>query len=116
MAFAEAGRDHYAHLIEHHTEMADHLRVSLEASGWIVVNDSPLAIVCFTHPTIREGQRTARQIIDAVNGTGRAWLSEVALTDRGSVLRACVTSYRTTVEDVDLLVGELESVRRRVRS
>lgn len=113
MALAEAGADRLARTIDHHAEMADRLRASLETAGWIVVNDSPLAIVCFTHPAIRDGSCSARQIVDAVNGTGRAWLSDVTLTGRGSVLRACVTSYRTNEDDVRVLMQELERARER---
>jgi glutamate/tyrosine decarboxylase-like PLP-dependent enzyme len=114
MALAEAGADHYAKAIEHHAEMGDRLRASLEAAGWIVVNDSRLAIVCFTHSTIRDGRCSARQIVDAVNGTGRAWLSDVALTVLGVVLRACVTSYWTDEDDVRALVEELQRARKRL--
>lgn len=114
MALAEAGAEQLARTIEHHVEMADRLRASLETAGWTIVNDSPLAIVCFTHPTIRDGRSSARQIVDAVNGTGRAWLSEVTLTGRGSVLRACVTSYRTNEDDVRVMVEELERARERL--
>jgi hypothetical protein len=39
---------------------------------------------------------------------GRVWISDVVLGRREKVLRACITSFRTDEEDVDVLVDELE--------
>jgi aromatic-L-amino-acid decarboxylase len=46
--------------------------------------------------------------VDRVNGSGRAWISEVLLSGERKALRACITSYRTGPEDVGILIGELE--------
>jgi hypothetical protein len=76
--------------------------------GWRLVNDSPLAIVCFTHPKIEAGTTTAAEVVDRVLATGRAWISQVRLSGRVVALRACITSHRTTPDDVEILVDELQ--------
>ena len=108
MTLAELGAQGIAAQVEHQAEMADLLRERLTAAGWGVVNDSPLAIVCFTHPDIERGAITLQSILDRVIDSGRAWISEVTLSDGRHALRACITSYRTQPEDVAILVDELE--------
>ncbi len=109
-ALAELGLDGYARLIDHQTAMGELLRRELRAAGWIVVNDAVLPVVNFTHPDIREGRTTTAALRDAIYARGNAWISEVQLTGRERVLRACITSYETGPEDVQALVAELEAV------
>jgi glutamate/tyrosine decarboxylase-like PLP-dependent enzyme len=108
-ALAELGLDGYARLIEHQAAMGGLLRERLTAEGWIVVNDAVLPVVNFTHPAIREGRTTTTAVRDAIYARGNAWISEVQLTGRERVLRACITSYETMPEDVEALVGELRT-------
>ena len=107
LTLATLGAERMAAHIEHPAAMADHLRKQLTSRGWRVVNDSPFPLVCFTHDRIRSGQTTTAKVVDAVRAGGQAWLSDVVVR-RERVLRACVTSYRTTEQDVDVLVSELE--------
>jgi hypothetical protein len=81
-------------MIEHQTRMGDVLRDSLVASGWRVVNKSPLPVVCFTRdgldlPAFLQGLRD-NQI---------AWMSEVRISGAPAV-RACITSFNTTESDI----------------
>ena len=109
MTLAELGWDGMAQLIEHQSRMSDLLRTRLESMGWIVVNDSPLAVVCFTHPDIESGRATVSEVVDRVVGSGRAWISQVRLSGSTPIaLRACITSHRTQPSDIDILVAELE--------
>lgn len=112
MTLAELGRDGMARLIEQQAAMGEFLRTHLASSGWRLVNDSPLAIVCFTHPEIESGRTTASEVVDRVVGGGRAWISEVRLSGPVIALRACITSHRTQPVDIDILVDELERAIR----
>jgi aromatic-L-amino-acid decarboxylase len=108
MTIAELGRDGLASQIEHQVAMGDLLRTELQAIGWRLVNDSPLAIVCFTHPLIENGASTVSAVVDQVVRKGRAWISEVRLSTRpDAALRACITSYRTQPADIRILIDEL---------
>jgi aromatic-L-amino-acid/L-tryptophan decarboxylase len=112
MTLAELGADGMAQQIERQAAMGALLRERLAAAGWRLVNDSPLAIVCFTHPDIEAGTTTAKEVIDRVVGRGQAWISEVRLSGPLIAIRACITSHRTTEADIDILVGELERAIR----
>lgn len=107
VALAEIGTGGYGELIEHQAHMGDELRSLLDASGWILVNDTRLPLVCFTHPRIRDGGVTTRQILDVIYRRGHVWISDVLLGGE-SVFRACITSYRTEEEDLAVLVEELD--------
>jgi glutamate/tyrosine decarboxylase-like PLP-dependent enzyme len=107
MTLAELGSDGIAALVEHQAEMGDALRARLRERGWRVVNDSPLPLVCFTHPAIRAGKVSAGDVVARMLASEGVWLSKVRLRDE-DVLRACVTSYMTQPGDVGALVEQAE--------
>jgi aromatic-L-amino-acid decarboxylase len=77
------------------------LRDALRASGWSIVNSTPLPLVCFT----REGLVPSR-FLAALHQRQIAWMSEARLGDT-PVIRACITSYRTTEADIRWVVAEM---------
>jgi aromatic-L-amino-acid decarboxylase len=101
LALAEHGESGYVEMIEHQTRMGDVLRASLKRAGWRVVNTTPLPLVCFT----RDGLVTAK-FLAALLERQIAWMSEVRLGG-ASVVRACVTSFRTTESDIEWVVREM---------
>jgi glutamate/tyrosine decarboxylase-like PLP-dependent enzyme len=105
LTLAALGREGVAERIERQCTVANYLRQRLTAAGWRIVNDSPLPLVCFTHPSLTGAGR-----IDGVAKTialgGRVWLSVSSLPE-GQVLRACITHDETSVDDVDVLCEEL---------
>jgi aromatic-L-amino-acid/L-tryptophan decarboxylase len=112
MSLAERGRDGFAERIDHQVRMGDALRSKLTRAGWIVVNDTVLPLVCFTHAEIRSGLRTTPEILDRIYARGNVWISEVILGGQERVLRACITSFRTDEQDLACLVDELELARK----
>jgi aromatic-L-amino-acid/L-tryptophan decarboxylase len=106
MTLAELGADGVRAHVERQAAMGAALRARLTEAGWLAVNDSPFPVVCFTHPRVRAGEASARELVARVVAGGRAWISELALRGE-TVLRACVTSYRTSEEDLDVLLSEL---------
>jgi len=58
-------------------------------------------VVCFT----RDGLDT-HALLDAMYARGLTWISAVTLRGE-TALRACITSYETTEEDVDVLMEEI---------
>jgi aromatic-L-amino-acid decarboxylase len=101
MALAEQGQAGYAEMLEHQTCMGDVLRDALRASGWSIVNSTPLPLVCFT----REGLVPSR-FLAALHERQIAWMSEARLGDT-PVVRACITSHRTTEADIRWVVAEV---------
>jgi glutamate/tyrosine decarboxylase-like PLP-dependent enzyme len=102
LALAEHGESGYVEMIEHQARMGDVLRESLRRAGWRVVNTTPLPLVCFT----RDGLVTAK-FLAALYQHQIAWMSEVRLGDGAPVVRACITSFRTTESDIEWVVREM---------
>ena len=88
------------------------VRRQLEAAGWRICNRSRLPLVCFVPEDMandRDGEVAG--IERAVASSGAAWISTVRL--RGErVLRACITSFESTEDDVDELVRQLGIARK----
>jgi aromatic-L-amino-acid decarboxylase len=101
MALAQQGEAGYAEMIEHQTRMGNLLRDALRASGWSILNSTPLPLVCFTREGLVPGEFLAslhkRQI---------AWMSE-ARVGNIPVVRACITSFRTTERHIHWVVSEM---------
>jgi glutamate/tyrosine decarboxylase-like PLP-dependent enzyme len=101
MALAERGETGYAEMIDHQTRMGDVLREALVASGWRIVNSTPLPLVCFTRDGLAPGR-----LLAAMRERQTAWMSE-AVVGGVPVMRACITSFRTTERDVEWVVKEM---------
>jgi len=101
LSLAQNGESGQAAMIEHQTRMGHVLRESLIASGWRIVNRTPLPLVCFT----RDGL-DVRRFLASLREEQIVWMSEVPIQGRPAV-RACITSYRTTESDVLSVVEEM---------
>jgi glutamate/tyrosine decarboxylase-like PLP-dependent enzyme len=104
LALAHLGESGYAALIEHQARLGNVLRQALAASGWRLVNDTPLPLVCFT----RE-QLDPAAFVAALHRRQIAWMSEARI-DGAPVLRACVTNFRTTEAEIRQIVAELNQL------
>ena len=112
-ALAEGGLAGAGELFERQARVADRLRERLRATGWEVLNETPLPVVCFTHPDVRAGRRCPAEVVATLVGRGRAWVSEIVLGGRTHALRACITSFYSDESDLDVLLDELERARAR---
>ena len=102
LALAEHGESGYVAMIEHQTQMGDVLREALKKFGWRIVNTTPLPLVCFT----RDGINVA-DFLTSLREHQIAWMSEAQI-DGTPVVRACITSFRTTEADLHWVVGEMD--------
>lgn len=107
-----AGWDGYAEALRHQARMGDLLRQKLTTASWKVVNNTPLPVVCFTEAGREPDANRFTRIVNRLVESGRAWISMTRLAGGMPVLRACITSYRTTEDDLDELVAALEDMRR----
>jgi glutamate/tyrosine decarboxylase-like PLP-dependent enzyme len=104
MALAEHGEAGYVGMIDHQTRMGEVLRDTLAATGWRVVNTTPLPLVCFT----REGL-VPSILLAAMREHQVAWMSEAVLGGV-PVMRACITSYRTTEAHIHWVVERMNGI------
>lgn len=111
MSLAELGGAGLSEQVEHQALMGDLLKEKLTEAGWLVVNDTALPLACVTHEDIRAGRCAIEDLVRSVQARGRVWISDVVLGRREHVVRACITSYRTQEEDLDVLISELERAR-----
>ena len=112
MALAEIGLEGYDALIERQAALGDHLRVRLRETGWRIRNETPLPVVCFSHPDNLRGVLTTGKILESIYARGKVWISDVVLGGQERVLRACITSFRSDESDIECLIEELENARR----
>jgi glutamate/tyrosine decarboxylase-like PLP-dependent enzyme len=104
LSLAHEGEAGCVERIEHQARMGALLRQLLKNSGWQIVNNTPLPLVCFTRDGLDVAEFLARLQNDQI-----AWMSETRL--RGiPVIRACVTSYRTTADDISWVVTQMNRI------
>ena len=106
LSLASAGWEGHAAHIERAVEQAARIRQGLEARGWSVVNDSPLAVLTVVPPPALGCPRT---IVERVLKSGRAWVSLARFEER-DVVRICVTHGETSEEDLSILLEALTRV------
>ena len=81
LALANLGESGYAAMIEHQARLGNVLRQALTASGWQLVNETPLPLVCFTREHLDPAAFLA-----ALHRRQIAWMSEARI-DGAPVLR-----------------------------
>lgn len=108
VSLAVQGESGQADKIEHQARMGQMLKKKLAESGWQIVNDTPLPVICFT----REGLDVT-EFLAALCERQIAWMSE-AQVHGVRVVRACVTSFKTTENDVHCVVEEMNRLAAKV--
>jgi aromatic-L-amino-acid decarboxylase len=107
MLLATLGQPGVAARLEHQVAMGDALRRRLLEAKFVVLNDTPLPVVCFTHHAIA-GDLAAHDRICARLGERQiAWISRTLLGRRTPALRACITHFQSDTSDLDALVNGL---------
>jgi glutamate/tyrosine decarboxylase-like PLP-dependent enzyme len=101
LSLAEKGEAGYAEMIEHQTCMGEVLREALKASGWRIINSTPLPLVCFTREPV-----VPATFLAALHKHQIAWMSEARIAGT-PVIRACITSFRTKEADIHWVVDEM---------
>ncbi len=114
LSLAVVGWGGYRAHVERALELADGLRDRLRANSWRVVNDSPLAVLCFVDDSNQDDE-DVDAIVNHVVADGRTWISATKFENR-RVMRACITSHFTTEETLDVLIDALAAARHALRT
>jgi glutamate/tyrosine decarboxylase-like PLP-dependent enzyme len=101
MAIAQHGESGQIEMIEYQTQMGNVLRESLAASGWSIVNSTPLPLICFTRAGL-----AVSEFVASLKERQIAWMSEAPVNGAPAV-RACITSFRTTEAEIHWVVEEM---------
>jgi glutamate/tyrosine decarboxylase-like PLP-dependent enzyme len=107
MTLAEMGEENLSDLLDEQMALGQYLKEKLIVTGWKVVNQTPLPVVCFTHPKLENGSVTIEQVLEKIYNKGDMWISSVPVQSGQKAFRACITNYRTTQQDLDWVVDEL---------
>jgi len=105
LALAAAGWEGLAAHVERGVAVIDSVKERLAASGWRIVNDSPLAVLNAIPPA---ELGDVRALVRRVVASGRAWVAPATLEGQ-DVVRICATNGETAIKDVDALVGALNA-------
>jgi glutamate/tyrosine decarboxylase-like PLP-dependent enzyme len=113
LSLAVAGWKGYEEAIRHQTAMGRLLKDKLRTAGWEVVNKTELPLACFVDQRSESGRSEAylSGIAREIVGAGKAWISTTRIGGR-PVLRACITNYRTSPDDLSALIEDLEWARQ----
>jgi glutamate/tyrosine decarboxylase-like PLP-dependent enzyme len=115
LSLAVAGWRGFEDSLREQVQLGEELRHKLTTSGWSIVNDTPLPVVCFVPECEAEqGPDQLRLLAKMVNATGEAKIFVVKIGARYT-LRACITNHATTSADIGVLVDLLGDAIHRVR-
>jgi aromatic-L-amino-acid decarboxylase len=104
----------YSETIWHQIEMGELLRKKLVENNWLIMNSTPLPLVCFTDEKHMDDPSFTKDICEKVIRSGEAWLSLYPVNGT-STLRACITNYNTSPEDIKALVSLVGRIRDEVK-
>ncbi|RZK11362.1 MAG: aminotransferase class V-fold PLP-dependent enzyme [Flavobacterium sp.] len=108
MLLAESGSENLSKLLTHQVQMGNHFRKLLVDNGWTIVGSSPLPVICFTHS---DHEQNIEKILQAVLDRKKVWLSKVDFNGQ-SVLRVCISSFKTEISHLEILMDELKTVMK----
>jgi len=114
MSLAERGWSGYADVLRHQTAMGDLLRERLTECGWKILNDTPLPIVCFVDGRQGDNKDLTESICRNVVNSNETWISTTRIGGGTTVLRACITNYKTEARHIEKLISELQKARKLV--
>lgn len=109
MTLAEMGEENFGKQLDNQAFLGDYFREKLLQNGWIIVNETPLPVVNFTHTVFESGEKQVDEALSKLYEAGRVWLSSVTIAER-KVFRMCVTNFKTTETEVDVLFDNLQQL------
>ena len=104
----------YEEIIAYQTKIGEYLKEQLLNHGWTIENNTPLPIICFTDSEFQNDEIFAQSICQSLIKSGKSWISVYPVNGVLS-LRACVTNYDTTQEDIDEFIEEINTERERYK-
>jgi glutamate/tyrosine decarboxylase-like PLP-dependent enzyme len=105
LSLATAGWHGYAEHVERSIDLMALLREKLAAAGWMIANDSALAVLCIEPPS---GWGEVRALVARVTASGQAWVAAATLEGR-DIVRVCLPHGEASEEDILALVKALNA-------
>ena len=102
------GWEGYERTIDKQVQIGLKLKTMLEENGWVIKNNSPLPIICFTREAYRSQEMSS--IVNKINASGMAWLSSYPINGIDTA-RVCITNYLTDNLELNELIGMLNQYK-----
>jgi glutamate/tyrosine decarboxylase-like PLP-dependent enzyme len=103
VTLAAAGWEGVGRHVERSVAVVERIGRRLAACGWLVANESPLAVLDVIPPA---GSLAVRAMVKDLVAAGEAWVAPANFEGR-DVIRICATNGETTEEDVERLLAAL---------
>ena len=109
------GWEGFSEMVDSEAKMGQYLREKLIQNDWLITNDTPLPVVCFTDEEFISDEDFAKQTVQNIVNSGKSWLTTYPANGILSI-RTCISNYSTTTADVDELIKELNEARDRYKN
>jgi aromatic-L-amino-acid decarboxylase len=106
LSLAVAGWEGLGAHVERGVAVIERIEERLVASGWRILNDSPVAVLNAIPPPELGDVRT---LVRRVVASGCAWVAPTTF-EGADVVRICATNGETKMEDVNALIGALNGL------
>ncbi|MBL0023704.1 MAG: pyridoxal-dependent decarboxylase [Saprospiraceae bacterium] len=102
------GWEGLAKAIDYQIKIGAYLKAELKKAGWKIYNSTSLPVVCFGKDSFEHNKEGINSFCQHVIGTGRTWISVYKIKEMYA-LRACITNYNTSKENIDELIQILDN-------
>jgi glutamate/tyrosine decarboxylase-like PLP-dependent enzyme len=102
------GWEGFSRLVQQQIELGKKLKDRLSISGWEIYNHTELPVLCFGKPEFASQPELALELAHQVIQGGQSWLSVYPVKGQ-QLLRACVTNYQTSEQEINQLTDALDS-------
>jgi glutamate/tyrosine decarboxylase-like PLP-dependent enzyme len=100
----------YEQTILRQVELGKMLEEKLLQNNWTIDNQTDLPVVCFSDEDTAKDPDFATTVASKIVDSGKAWVSTYPIGDRMTI-RACITNYSTSENELDTLLEALNGVR-----
>jgi glutamate/tyrosine decarboxylase-like PLP-dependent enzyme len=107
LSLAAAGWQGYGEHVERSIALMAFLKEELAAKGWVIANDSQLAVLCIAPPP---GYGDVRAFVNRVVASGSAWIAAAKFEGR-DIIRVCLTHGEATRQNILELVRALSAAK-----
>lgn len=108
------GWEGFSEMVGYQTKLGQYLKKRLMENDWLILNDTPLPIICFTDERFKSDERFTKSIVQNIVESKKSWISNYPVNGISSI-RVCISNYSSTENDVNQLVEELNIEREKYR-
>jgi len=104
----------YEQTILHQVNLGKMLKEKLIQNDWTVDNETDLPVLCFSDEGSERDPDFATKVAAKIVKSGKAWVSTYPTGNRMTI-RACITNYSTSANELNTLLEALNSARAEAR-